>query len=138
MSGLGRATAVVLLAAASATARLALEPEASMVGRVRNPASLPNGLQLRAVSMGQRLVLADFYWLKLVQYVGETVLANEDRWEALYPLADVVTARAAEVDPQRTVAELRAFQEAGIPACLAEGRCHVPHQLPSCLAAFHP
>ena len=96
MSGLGRATAVVLLAAAAATARLALEPEASDVGRVRNPAWLPNGLQLRAVSMGQRLLLADFYWLKLVQYVGETVMANENRWEALYPLADVVT----DLDPR--------------------------------------
>lgn len=96
MSGLGRATAVVLLAAAAATARLALEPEASEVGRVRNPAWLPNGLQLRAVSMGQRLLLADFYWLKLVQYVGETVMARENRWEALYPLADVVT----DLDPR--------------------------------------
>lgn len=96
MSGLGRATAVVLLAAATATARLGLEAEASEVGRVRNPAWLPNGLQLRAVSMGQRLLLADFYWLKLVQYVGETVMAKEDRWEALYPLADVVT----DLDPR--------------------------------------
>lgn len=96
MTGLGRATAVALLAAATATARMALEPEAGAVGRVRNPAWLPNGLQLRAVSMGQRLLLADLYWLKLVQYVGETVMAREDRWEALYPLADVVT----DLDPR--------------------------------------
>lgn len=96
MNGLGRATAVLLLAAASVTARLALEPEAGEVGRVRNPAWLPNGLQLRAVSMGQRLLLADLYWLKLVQYVGETVMAKEDRWEALFPLAEVVT----DLDPR--------------------------------------
>ncbi len=96
MTGLGRATAVVLLLAATATSRLALEPEASEVGRVRNPAWLPNGRQLRAVSLGQRLLLADFYWLKLVQYVGETVMAKENRWEALYPLADVVT----DLDPR--------------------------------------
>ena len=96
MSGLGRATAVVLLAAAAATSRLALEAEAGEVGRVRNPAWLPNGRQLRAVSLGQRLLLADFYWLKLVQYVGETVMARENRWEALYPLAEVVT----DLDPR--------------------------------------
>lgn len=96
MGGLGRATAVVLLAAAMATARLSLEREASDVGRVRNPAWLPNGRQLRAVSLGQRLLLSDFYWLKLVQYMGETIIARESRWEAVYPLADIVT----DLDPR--------------------------------------
>jgi tetratricopeptide (TPR) repeat protein len=84
------------LVALTAAARRALEPEASALGAVRNPAWLPSGAVLRTVSCGQRLLLADLYWLKAVQYVGETVLAKVPRWDALYPLADIVT----DLDPR--------------------------------------
>jgi len=94
-----RATLAALALAAfalTAAARLTLEPEAARLGAVRNPAWLPSGRVLRTVSCGQRLLLADLYWLEAVQYVGETVLAKVPRWEALYPLADIVT----DLDPR--------------------------------------
>ncbi|MFT3914290.1 MAG: ABC transporter permease [Anaeromyxobacteraceae bacterium] len=63
---------------------------------MRDPAWLPSGKLLRAVSFGQRLLLADVYWLETVQYVGETVLAKAVRWDALYPLGEIVT----DLDPR--------------------------------------
>jgi tetratricopeptide (TPR) repeat protein len=92
-------TLVALIAAAvgvAALGRAALEPEASARGAVRNPAWLPSGTVLRTVSFGQRLLLADFYWLRTVSYMGETLLAKSDRWEALLPLAEIVT----DLDPR--------------------------------------
>jgi tetratricopeptide (TPR) repeat protein len=83
-------------AASAALGRVPLEPEAAALGTVRNPAWLPRGGQLRVVGLGQRLLLADLYWLKLVQYVGENFFGRGQRWEALYPLADLVT----DLDPR--------------------------------------
>jgi len=88
--------AILLSSLAMASARVHLEPEASRAGRIRNPAWLPNGKSVRLASFGHRILLADFFWLKLVQYVGETTLAKQERWEALYPLADLVT----DLDPR--------------------------------------
>ncbi|BDG04289.1 hypothetical protein [Anaeromyxobacter oryzae] len=85
-------TAFVLTTAARRT----LEPEASTAGKVRDPAWLPRGTTLRTVACGQRLLLADLYWLQAVQYVGETVMAKVPRWDALYPLAEIVT----DLDPR--------------------------------------
>ncbi len=90
------AVAAALLVAGMALARLSLEPEASALGKVRNPAWLPDGHILRAASFGQRLAVADLYWLRTVQYMGETLLRKADRWEALYPLTDLVT----DLDPR--------------------------------------
>lgn len=77
-------------------ARAGLEPEATARGAPRNPAWLPSGKVVRAVSLGQRLTLADIYWMRAVQYMGETLLAKAQRWEALYPLVDIVT----DLDPR--------------------------------------
>lgn len=77
-------------------ARIPLEPAAAAAGRIRDPAWLPRGDQLRVAGLGQRLVLSDYYWLKLVQYVGENFLARDQHWEALLPLADLVT----DLDPR--------------------------------------
>ena len=51
---------------------------------------------VRAVSFGQRLSLADLYWLRTVMYVGEGTLPPKRGWEALYPLAEIVT----DLDPR--------------------------------------
>jgi tetratricopeptide (TPR) repeat protein len=80
----------------AAAARVALEPEASQRPPIHNPAFLPSGKVLRATAFGQRLLLADLYWLRTVQYMGETIQANATRWEALYPLAEIVT----DLDPR--------------------------------------
>jgi hypothetical protein len=84
------------LAAGALLARWGLEPEARRVGEVRDPTWLPSGKLLRLVSMGQRLALADLYWLKTVQYTGAMVLAAAKSWEALYPLGELVT----DLDPR--------------------------------------
>ncbi len=94
-----RLTMAVLLAgsvALTAAARAALEPAAAERGSIRNPAWLPSGPVLRMASFGQRLLLADLYWLRTVSYMGETLLARSDRWEALLPLAEIVT----DLDPR--------------------------------------
>lgn len=89
--------ALALLALlATAAARTSLAPEASARGIIRNPAWLPSGQALRAAAFGQRLLLADYYWLQAVQYVGETMLAKAQRWEALAPLLEIVT----DLDPR--------------------------------------
>jgi tetratricopeptide (TPR) repeat protein len=77
-------------------ARASLEAEASARGTIRNPAWLPQGRSVRAAAFGQRLLLADYYWLQAVQYTGETLLAKVPRWEALLPLLEIVT----DLDPR--------------------------------------
>ncbi len=88
--------ALLLLVAATVGARLALAPEAAAQGKIRDPTWLPNGALLRTASFGERLALADLYWLRFVQYVGETVILKQQRWDGMYPLADVVT----DLDPR--------------------------------------
>jgi tetratricopeptide (TPR) repeat protein len=96
MRAAGIAALLALSAAGVALARPALEPEALAAGRVRDPAWLPNGKLLRLASFGQRLLLADLYWLKTVMYMGESTLAPERGLDALYPLGEVVT----DLDPR--------------------------------------
>lgn len=82
--------------ALTAATRVSLEPHAASLGRVRDPAWLPSGQSLRVTSFGQRLALADLYWLRTVMYVGESTLAPDRGWEALYPLGEIVT----DLDPR--------------------------------------
>jgi tetratricopeptide (TPR) repeat protein len=82
--------------ALTSAARVSLEPEASALGAVRDPAWLPSGRALRSTSLGQRLLLADLYWLRTVMYVGESMLAPKRGWSALYPLGEIVT----DLDPR--------------------------------------
>jgi hypothetical protein len=90
------AVAFALSALVAAGARATLEPEARQIGRLRDPAWLPSGRTVRTVSFGQRLVLADFYWLRTVMYVGEGMLAPKRGWDGLYPLGEIVT----DLDPR--------------------------------------
>jgi tetratricopeptide (TPR) repeat protein len=87
--------AVVFAALAAASARVPLEPEALQAGKIREPDWLPDGRAVRLVAMGQHQLLAEAYWLKTVQYMGETALAGGD-WRALHPLADITT----DLDPR--------------------------------------
>lgn len=96
---MGRHAAIAALAAAIAVAavtRASLEGEASSLGRVRDPAWLPSGYALRTTSFGQRLLLADLYWLKTVVYMGESAMVPARGWRALAPLGDIVT----DLDPR--------------------------------------
>lgn len=90
------AALIVLSAAGVAVTRPMLEPEAKALGRVRDPAWLPSGRLLRTASFGQRLVLADLYWLRTVMYVGEATLLPQRGWAALHPLGNIVT----DLDPR--------------------------------------
>ncbi len=87
---------LALLAAVAGLARAALEPEATALGRIRDPAWVPAGRIVRIASLGQRLLLADVYWLKTVAYVGEWTLEPKRGMGALFPLADLVT----DLDPR--------------------------------------
>lgn len=96
MRGKGTAVLLAVSAAAVALGRPALEPEAVDASRVREPAWLPNGKLLRLASFGQRLLLADLYWLKTVTYIGESTLARGHRLGSLHALGDIVT----DLDPR--------------------------------------
>lgn len=96
MRSLGLAVALSVSVAIAAVGRLQLEPEAQRIGRIRDPAWLPSGKAVRATSFGQRLVIADLYWLRTVMYVGEGMLAPKRGWDGLYPLGDIVT----DLDPR--------------------------------------
>lgn len=96
MSRLLHAAALAAAVALTAATRLALEPEAGAVGRVRDPAWLPSGQAVRTTSFGQRLLLADFFWLKTVMYMGESAMVPERGWRALHALGDIVT----DLDPR--------------------------------------
>lgn len=87
---------LALLAAVAGLARGSLEPEATSLGRIRDPAWVPSGRIVRLTSLGQRLLLADVYWLKTVAYVGEWALEPKRGMGALLPLADLVT----DLDPR--------------------------------------
>ena len=88
--------AIPVALALAAAGRLALEAEASRPAPIRNPAFLPSGRVLRVASCGQRLILADLYWLRTIQYMGERFIAGSKKWEALLPLAEIVT----DLDPR--------------------------------------
>jgi tetratricopeptide (TPR) repeat protein len=106
MPGWLRTVALILaLAGTAATTRLALEPIASARKPLRELAFLPDGRTLRAVSLGQRHTLADYYWLSLVQHVGVASEAKAPRWDAVFPVANLVT----DLDPRYGYA----YQEAG-------------------------
>lgn len=90
------AAAFALSAGIAAGARLRLEPEAQRIGRIRDPSWLPSGRSVRTASFGQRLVLADLYWLRTVMYIGEGVLAPKRGWGGLLPLGEIVT----DLDPR--------------------------------------
>lgn len=96
MRGPGTAALLALSVAGVALARPALEPEAIAAGRVRDPAWLPSGRVLRLASFGQRLLLADLYWLKTVMYLGESMLVPDRGLSALHPLGEIVT----DLDPR--------------------------------------
>jgi len=104
-ASLRSAALLVALAATTAAARLVLSPAADAQKPLRELAFLPNGKVLRAVSLGQRHTLADYFWLALVQHVGAAADARQPRWDAVYPVADLVT----DLDPRYGYA----YQEAG-------------------------
>jgi tetratricopeptide (TPR) repeat protein len=100
------AVVVVALAGAAAGTRAALQPVANAAGAtLRDPSFLPDGRALRAASLGQRHVLADYYWLSLVQNVGVSTDRRNATWNAVFPYADLVT----DLDPRYGYA----YQEAG-------------------------
>ena len=106
MAGTARAlAAMTALVAATAVARTALAPVADAQRPLRDLAFLPDGRVLRAVSLGQRHSLADYYWLALIQHVGAAADAKVPRWDAVYPVANLVT----DLDPRFGYA----YQEAG-------------------------
>jgi tetratricopeptide (TPR) repeat protein len=66
-----------------------------------------NGTSLRRMSLGYEAMLADVYWMRLIQYFGRKVLddptvlsPNSDRLALLYPLTQIIT----DLDPRHTAA----------------------------------
>lgn len=96
MRAAGTIALLALSVAGAASARRALEPVAVDAGRIRDPTWLPRGQFIRLASFGQRLTLADLYWLRTVMYIGEATIAPERGWAALLPLGEIVT----DLDPR--------------------------------------
>jgi tetratricopeptide (TPR) repeat protein len=86
------AALVVYVASANATMYLARLAE-PMLPRERYLAELayyPSGSWLRAMSFGESALLADFTWLRAVQYYGEH-RQQDNKFELLHHAFDVVT-----------------------------------------------
>lgn len=132
-----RIFAILALAVAASLAHFSqslAQPQRTSESNLPDPFVLPRGATIRATSLGQQTTLADWYWLKLVQYVG-TPDAIRQGLPQLFQLADVIT----DLDPEYGYA----YQVAGIVlsanqrfdesnAILAKGMEHVPDrwQLP--------
>ncbi|BDG09034.1 tetratricopeptide repeat protein [Anaeromyxobacter paludicola] len=82
---------LLLAASAALDFRLATTTQ----NRPYDVAHVPRGAVARTASLGQRGLVADLYWLMLVQYVGEP-RAQERGWSQLLPLAELVT----DLDPR--------------------------------------
>jgi hypothetical protein len=68
---------------------------------------LSNGATIRKLALGYDALLADVYWMRLIQYFGRKVLddptvlnEHSERLALLYPLTDIVT----DLDPRYTPA----------------------------------
>jgi hypothetical protein len=92
---------VVLLVSATAT-QVALE------GRLQRPEAKPGihwiqspGL-MRRLAVGYNAVWADIYWIRAVQYYGDTKLSVDEKknFDQLYPLLDITTS----LDPHFQIA----------------------------------
>ncbi|MDH4100919.1 MAG: hypothetical protein OEV28_10145 [Nitrospirota bacterium] len=60
---------------------------------------VPSGEYLKHILLGYDLAVADIYWIKTIQYVGEKTKASRTyKW--LYPMVDLVTT----LDPRHTMA----------------------------------
>ena len=63
--------------------------------KIRNSDVIPTAQALRSVSLGFDQILADYYWLKLINYVGDIELQKTDRFLKAVPLVELV----AGLDP---------------------------------------
>ena len=92
---------IVLLVSAT-TAQVALE------GTLQKPAMMPGvhwiqspGL-MRRLAVGFNAIWADIYWIRAVQYYGDTRLSEDENknYDQLYPLLDITTS----LDPRFNIA----------------------------------
>ncbi|MFQ5872543.1 MAG: tetratricopeptide repeat protein [Dehalococcoidia bacterium] len=90
---------------------------------------LPDPRILKPLLLDYEAVVADVYWIRTIQYVGEHILTDRQT-PALYPLVRFVTTLDPEfVDAYRIGALLLTFDEADVPKAvklLEEGRAHNP------------
>ena len=93
---------LIVLMASATTAQVALE------GRLQKPAMMPGvhwiqspGL-MRRLAVGFNAIWADVYWIRAVQYYGDTKLSEDENktYDQLYPLLDITTS----LDPQFNIA----------------------------------
>src|SRR5207244_148830 len=70
------------------------------VYRAQEEALYLTGKQLRRLSPGFEDLMADLYWLRTVQYYGFQRIWGGQRYDLLFPLADIVTT----LDPRLEIA----------------------------------
>ena len=93
---------LVLLAAATAAAASRLQPSQE---RPYDLGIIPGAAAARWTSLGHPTLVANLWWLRAVQYIGDPG-ANRRGWEKLYPAVDLVT----DLDPRHGYA----YQVAGV------------------------
>lgn len=62
---------------------------------INHPQPVPSAKSLKTVSLGFEQLLADYYWLKLISYVGDIGLQRRDRLAKAEQIIELVT----EIDP---------------------------------------
>lgn len=101
-SQLLRAALALLLAGATAAVASRLDVDRE---RPYDLAVLPRPAVLGVAFLGHRLLAANLFWLRAVQYMGEP-RAHERGWDRLHPAVDLVT----DLDPRHGYA----YQVAGV------------------------
>jgi tetratricopeptide (TPR) repeat protein len=96
---------LVGLATFAGAAALNLSLASRLQQRPYDVEHVPSGAVARWVSLGQRGLVSDLYWLAAVQYIGEPH-ADQRGWDKLLALVDLVT----DLDPRHGYA----YQTAGI------------------------
>lgn len=102
--------AIVLLLGLSISVQLKLDAGKPPESRIEDLLYIPSGKTVKVLSFGFDGVVADFYWLRSVQYYGRQLLDenNEINWnrtenvryDLLYPLLDITTT----LDPHYIIA----------------------------------
>jgi tetratricopeptide (TPR) repeat protein len=94
----GSLTPVVIVALAAATHILHLAGDSASAIGASSQVFLPNGRVMRTFSMGQQTTIADLFWLRLVEYIGDPHTPQSQ--PQLFGFADLVT----DLDPEYSYA----------------------------------
>ncbi|MBI5526677.1 MAG: hypothetical protein HY897_10125 [Deltaproteobacteria bacterium] len=92
------AAAAAVFFGAAAASRTRAEAHLAGFAMPDEVSFLPDKAIVKTFSLGQDELIADYYWLKAIQYFGDQENATPERLKYLHPLIDLVTDLAPEFE----------------------------------------